>query len=236
MVQSVTSEGKPSYVAPDKLLGSSPYEQVLQDQDTIVALYDIPAGELHPRINGFFAKVLTEVVEHASGWIFARGGRAFLAYRPLAPHHWTEHRAYPHSRSTETVPTGGRVLVSPHRRNGTIVQAAAASEFESYAAFQAAIIALPLSYELKPTPTVSFTSLRGQHLQATFGEAPRVNGEAVDYGAWKLFEGTHLNAAVGGRRLTISHGELERVLDFNRLEIIDRVRPAGGPGATARGK
>jgi hypothetical protein len=30
--------------------------------------------------------------------------------------------------------------------------------------------------------------------------------------------------------------ELERVLDFNRLEIIDRVRPAGGPGATARGK
>jgi hypothetical protein len=228
MVQSVTSEGKPSYVAPDKLLGSSPYEQVLQDQDTIIALYDIPAGEVHPHINGFFSKDLADVVEHASGWIFARGGRAYLAYRPLAPYHWIEHRAYPHSRSTETVPTGGRVLVSPHRRNGTIVQAAGVDEFVSYADFQAAILALPLRYELKPTPTVRFTSLRGQVLEASFGEVPRVDGQLVDYAAWKLFEGTHLNAEVGGRRLVITHDQLERVLDFNALEVRDRVRRGGG--------
>jgi hypothetical protein len=51
-----------------------------------------------------------------------------------------------------------------------------------------------------------------------------VDGRAVDYGAWKLFEGPYLNAEVGGRRLTITHGRLERVLDFSTLTISDRVR------------
>jgi len=33
-----------------------------------------------------------------------------------------------------------------------------------------------------------------------------------------------LNAEVGGRKLTITHGQLERVLDFNTLTITDRIR------------
>jgi hypothetical protein len=45
----------------------------------------------------------------------------------------------------------------------------------------------------------------------------------VNYDAWKLFERPHLNAEVGGRRLVITHGELERGLDFNTNTIIDRV-------------
>jgi hypothetical protein len=224
MPEGVTFEGKPSYNQPDKLLGCSPYEQVFQDLDTVIALYDIKPGEDFPQINGFFSKDLRDKVEHPSGWIFARGGNAYLAYRPLAPYHWIDHRHYPSGWRRETELSGGKVLVSPHLKNGTIVQAASADEFESYEAFQAAVAALPLTYRLEPMPTVRHTTLRGRVVEFTYGQAPRVDGRFVEYGAWKLFEGPHLNAEVGGRRLVITHGDLERVLDFNTNEIIDRVR------------
>lgn len=221
----VTFEAKPSYDSADKMLGISPYEQVVQSLDAVVALYDIPADERFPQVNGFFSKDLSDVTEDDSGWIFARGGRSYLAYRSLAPYHWVDHRLYKNTRDpTSGEPSGSRVLVSPHVKNGTLVQAASAAEFESFAAFQQAIKALPLDFSLEPHPTVTFTSLRGHHIEATYGETPRIDGEAVDYDGWKLFEGTHLNSELGSRVLTVTHGKLELVLDFNTLSITERVK------------
>jgi len=82
---------------------------------------------------------------------------------------------------------------------------------------------LPLEFSLEPTPTVTMTTLRGKQVSVTFGEAPIVDGTPLDYTQWKLFEGTHLNAEIGGRKLTITHGQLQRVLDFNTLTISDTV-------------
>lgn len=227
MIKGVTFEGKPSYDSPDKILGSSPYEQVVQDLDTVIALYDIPPGTRFPHINGFFSKDLTDVTEDPSGWIFARGGNAYLAYRPLAPYHWIKYLHHTSGWAKTRLDLGGRLLTSPHLKNGTIVQAASASEFKSLAEFKAAITALPLTFKLEPKPTVAMTTLRGKKLTFTYGELPQVNGRAIEYRKWKLFEGPHLNAEVGGRRLTITHGQLERVLDFNTLTISDRVKAAG---------
>src|SRR5260370_82469 len=60
---------KKSYDSPDKLVGGSPYEQIFQDQDSVIVLYDIPAETRFPHINGFFSKDLAEVREDPSGWI-----------------------------------------------------------------------------------------------------------------------------------------------------------------------
>ncbi len=226
MPPGVTYEGKPSYNSANKLLGCSPYEQVMQDLDTVIALYDINPADDFPQVNGFFSKDLTDVEEHASGWIFARGGTTYLAYRPLAAFTWEPHIRYPNSRDPNiTEETGGRVLVSPHVKNGTILQAADGSEFSSMAAFQAAILALPLSYALEPVPTVHFTSLRGKELSMTYGETPRVEGTPIDYEGWQLFSGPHLNSELHSRVLTITHGQLGRVLDYNTLSITDVVLP-----------
>ena len=224
MIKGVTFEGKPSYDSPDKVMVSSPYEQVFQDLDTVIALYDIPAGTRFPHINGFFSKDLADVTEHASGWIFARGGNAYLAYRPLAAYHWIKYLHHSSGWAKTRLDLGGRLLTSPHLKNGTIIQAASAGEFRSFAAFQAAITALPLSFRLEPTPSVTMTTLRGREIVVTHGRIPTVDGRAIDYSRWKLFEGPHLNAEIGGRRLTISHGPLERVLDFSSLTVTDRVR------------
>ena len=228
MTRRVAAEGKPSYDAADKILGCSPYERVFQDLDTVIALYNIPQGSQFEQVNGFFSKDLDATVEDDSGWIFARGGRAYLAYRPLAPYHWIPHLDYRRSPSSQgyayyRTHTGGRILVSPHRKNGTIVQAAATDEFASFEEFQSAMRALPLTFTLDPVPSVTMTTLRGKQVVFAFDELPVVDGTPVDYSQWKLFEGPHLNAEVGGRKLTITHGKFRRVLDFNTLTISDSV-------------
>jgi hypothetical protein len=224
MTKGVTKEGKASYDSPDKFLGGSRFEQVFQDLDTVIALYDIPEGTRFPHINGFFSKDLVNLTVDPSGWIFAQGGQAFLAYRPLAGYELQHVARIKSSWTGERADTGDQRLYSPHLKNGTIVQAASATEFKDFAAFQAAIRALPLEFKLEPVPTVKFTTLRGKKVVCTYGATPVVDGVALDYTRWKLFEGPYLNAEKGSRRLTITHGRLERVLDFNTLTITDRVK------------
>ena len=138
---------KKSYDSPDKFVGGSPYEKIFQDRDTIVALYDIPPDSRFPHINGFFSKDLSEVREDPSGWIFARGGDALIACRPLRTYTW------------KPIEGGGRRLFSPYLKNGIVVQVAARSEFTDMDAFRRAILALPLEFSLDPTPSVTLPLL-----------------------------------------------------------------------------
>ncbi|MCU0226180.1 MAG: hypothetical protein MUF01_00955 [Bryobacterales bacterium] len=191
---------KKSYDSPDKLLGGSPYEQIFQDRDTVIVLYDIAPGARFPHINGFFSKDLSMLVEDASGWIFARGGDSWIAYYPLAPYSW------------KPIEGGGKRLFSPYLKNGAVVQAAAASEFASLDAFRAAILALPLEVRREPVPSVRFRSLRGADLRFTYGEQR-------DFSSWQLFDGPHLQAGRESGMLEMRHGGERRVLDFRALTI-----------------
>ena len=201
---------KKSYDSPDKFVGGSPYEQIFQDEDAVIVLYNIPAGTRFPHINGFFSKDLAEIREDASGWIFARGGEAFIACRPLRPYSW------------KAIDGGSRRLFSPYLQNGMVVQVAAKSEFAGLDAFRRAILALPLEFKLDPVPSVQFHSLRGKTLAAAFGRAPQVNGTAVDYGRWPLFGGPFVEAAVDSERLTLKYGTMRRTLDFRTLTVTDK--------------
>lgn len=214
MPEAVTHQGKPSYMSEGKLLGGSPYEQIFQQDDALVSLVHVAPEAPHQQVNGFFSKDLARLEEDASGWIFAQGGGTYVAYRPLAPYTWT------------SIEKGGRRLLSPHARNGTILQAAAAREFADWEAFKAAIRRLPLTINLSPEPAVTFTTLRGRNLTCAYGAAPQVDGRVVNHAEdWKLFAGPYLNADVGSRTLTLTHGRLKRVLDFRTLTITDAVQP-----------
>jgi hypothetical protein len=193
---------KRTYDSPDKLLGGSPYEQIFQDEDTVIVLYDIPRETRFPHINGFFSKDLALKVEDPSGWIFCRGGDAWIAYRPLAPYSW------------KAIEGGGQRLFSPYLKNGAVVQAAPVSQFPDLDSFRKGVLALPLRVSLDSKPSVQFTSLRGRTLTAVYGETPRVDGRPLDYAAWPLFGGPFLNAAPDSRRLTLTHGSLRQELDL----------------------
>jgi len=207
-VEEVVSSKK-SYDSADKFVGGSPYEQIFQDQDTVIVLYDIEPGARFPHINGFFSKDLAEMREDLSGWLFARGGDAWIACRPLQPFTW------------KPIDGGGKRLFSPYLKNGVVVQVAARSEFADMDAFRRAILALPLEYRTEPVPSVRFRSLRGRTLDARYGATPRVDGVAVDYGKWPLFGGPFVEASVDSERLTLKFGTMRRVLDFRALTITD---------------
>jgi hypothetical protein len=196
---------KKSYDSPDKLVGGSPYEQIFQDQDTVIVLYDIPEGTRFPHINGFFSKDLAELREDPSGWIFARGGDALIACRPLQPYTW------------KPIEGGGQRLVSPYLKNGMVVQVAARSEFKDMEAFRRAILALKLEFQVAPTPSVRFVSLRGKTLSFTYGQPP------LDYSKWPLFGGPFVEAAVDSEQLTLKYGKMRRTLDFRTLTVTDSV-------------
>jgi len=200
---------KKSYDSPDKLAGGSPFEQIFQNEDTIIALYNIAAGQRFPHVNGFFSKDLREVVEDKSGWIFARGGDARIAFRALQPYVW------------KPIARGDRRMFSPYLKNGVIVQVAPVSEFPSAEAFHSAIRGLKLEYKLEPTPSVHFRSLRGRDLSFTYGQTPAVDGKVLDYSRWPLFGGPFLEAAVDSERLVLKHGNLRRTLDFKSLTVRD---------------
>ena len=209
MVTELIVRSKTEYDSPDKWTGGSPYEQVVQHEDAVIALYDIPPGTRFPHISGFFSKGLSVREEDDSGWIFARGGDALIAYYPLAPYQWRQED------------DGSRRLHSPHLKNGAVVQVAPASVYASFDAFKAAVKALPLETTTEPTPQVRFTTLRGAVLEATYGQTPRVDGTPVDYEGWPLFGGSFLKADRGSRTLEMRYGPLRRLLDFNTLTIKD---------------
>ena len=198
---------KKMYDSPDKLLGGSPYEKIFQNQDTVIVLYDVPREQRFPHVNAFFSKDLTELTEDASGWIFARGGDALIAYKPLQPYVW------------KPVDIGGMRLFSQYSKNGAVVQVAAASEYANFDAFRKAILALSLQVSTDPTPSVRFRSLRGKTMQFTYGQTPTVDGRPVDYDAWPLFGGPFLQAGVDSEQLTLKHGNRTRTLDFRKLTI-----------------
>jgi hypothetical protein len=201
---------KKTYDSPDKLLGGSPFEKIAQAGDAVVVLYDIPPGTRFPHINGFFSKDLEEVAEDGSGWIFARGGRTRIAYRPLAPYEW------------KAIEGGGKRLFSPYLKNGAVVQAASVDEYPSAEAFRKAIVALPLEARVEPMPSVRFRTLRGRTMEFTYGETPRIDGKPLDYGNWPAFGGAMVEGKAGVRRMTMTHGGIRRVLDFDALTVEER--------------
>ena len=173
------------------------------------SLYDIPLEARFPHINGFFSKDLAEVREDESGWIFMRGGDAWIAARFFQPYAW------------KPIDGGGRRLFSPHLQNGVVVQVAARSEYADVEAFRRAILALPLEIQRSPVPSARFMSLRGRRLEFTYGQTPRVDGVPLNYDAWPLFGGPFLEAPVDSERLTLKHGTARRELDFRTLTVRD---------------
>ena len=203
-IETVVSSKK-LYDSPEKLVGGSPYERILQDQDTLIALYHIAPGARFGHINGFFPKDLEEVTEDASGWIFARGGEARIALRPLQPYTW------------KPLPDGDRRLFSPYLENGMVVQVATVQEFPTAEQFRAAILKLPLEFTLQPAPVVRFRSLRGTAMNFSYDAPP-------DRTAWPLFGGPFVHAAVDSEQLTVQHGTLKRTLNFRTLTVTDEGR------------
>lgn len=242
VVTDLITRSKADYDSPDKLAGGSPHEQIVQSGCALIALQDIPPGALFHHTTLFFSRDLEHTTEDTSGWIFTQGGPVYIACRPFVrgqwrPNDWTGFLGGGAggilvSGDFEEWGTGHRCYVSEAGQNGYIVQVAAARDFPSFAAFQAAVRALPLAFDLMPTPEVTFTALDGTKIHARYGDVPRINATPVDYANWPLFDSPFAHAAVGSRQLVLQHEGETHVLDFQK-PVRDSVPPPAPPSVAA---
>lgn len=210
-VTELIARSKVEYDDPDKWTGGSPYEFIVQSQNALVAMYSIPKGARFPTVSGFFSRRLEDLTEDSSGWIFAKGGKSYIAYYPFAKYVW------------RTEPDGSKRLFSTELQNGGVLQVGSMAEDGSFEAFKSAVKALPITVSTKPVPSVQFTTLRGDRMDVTYGGDTMINGKPVDYANWPLYEGPYVNADRGSEEMNISYGKLHRKLDFKNLTITDSV-------------
>ena len=222
-VTDLIARSKVDYDSEDKLEGGSPYEQVVQHESTLIALYDIPEETRFPLIHTLFSRDLERRIEDDSGWIFAKGGPIYIAYYPLAPGEWKEvdwtgllkgGAGGWFSTNFEELAAGSQSLVSRYLKNGYVLQVAPVGDFDSYASFKQAVRALPLKVEREPMPFVSFQTLSGVKLEVRYGEALEIDGKRIDYSDWKLFDGPFAQAERESQTLEIRYGRERYFLDF----------------------
>jgi hypothetical protein len=198
---------KGTYNKEDKWTGSSPYERTFQHKNTLLVLYDIPAGTTSEHIDGFFPKNLEQRVVDASSWILCKAGDTYVGWYPLQASEWREDKENWRLRSHQL-------------QNGYVVEVRSQAEIGSFAAFQEKVRAQIPQANLQPKAvSVDYTTLDGDKMSFVFPDTRRLNGKVIDLTKYKLFEGPFLNAEVGSEKLTMIYKNKRRVLDFKKLTI-----------------
>jgi hypothetical protein len=162
-----------------RLIGSSPYEQVFKHRNTLLALYAVPQGEEYkyaprrptpsdadPYIEGIFTKAITEIREK-NNWIFCHGGTIMAAVRPLTAYYWTEEmvsRGCPHIRLHSEGLKNGLVLEVENTARGD-----RDGEFTDFIERILLNAETGLSFSLsEKNPRICYTTLEGSCLEFTF--------------------------------------------------------------------
>ena len=195
---------RPYYADPDKWIEGSPFEDVFQHENAVIALYDIPADAERQHINGFFPHVIAERRE-ASGWILCRADDIFFAVWTSVPGAW--HPESDHDRLT--------IL---HPKTAVILEAVAAKDEKNFDAFCARMAQNHPIFDER-TLTATYTTGRGHKIQFTQRGPRLVDGVAANLDDWPLFEGPFINSRRHTGVVTLSHGSEHVTLDFNTATV-----------------
>jgi hypothetical protein len=228
LIADVTAS-KSTYNNPDKWTGGSPFERTFQQKNTLIVLYDIPAGTMTEHVDGFFPRNLEARVVDPGGWIFCKAGDTYIGWYPLQPGDWIEEHDTPGQEKTvvgwpKDLPvsreTGNWRFRSRHLQNGYVIEVRSKDEIGSFDAFTRALRARVPHATLAPgAVAVEYASLGNGTLRFAYPDARQVNGKAVDLTTTPLFDGPFLNAAVGSEKLTMTCRGITRVLDFRMATV-----------------
>ena len=195
---------RPYYADPNKWVEGSRYEDVFQHENTIVAIYDIPADAGRQHINGFFPHIIEERREQ-DGWILAKADNIFFAVWTSAPGKW--HQEKTHDRLT--------IL---HHKTAVILEAVAADTEESFDAFYTRILASKPSFDEKYL-TARYTTTRGHEIRFSHHGPRVVDGVTTNLDEWPIFEGPWMNAQSGTGIVTLQYGDEKLTFDFNEATV-----------------
>ena len=172
-------------------------------------------------------KVLDEIVED-SGWIFAREGDVYAAYKPLGGYTWGT--KYTIDKYV------GKTVKSNNPDQPVILEIGLASDYgNDFAEFKAGIKDNTLSYS---DGVLKYTSGKGYTLTFYTGRGlPEVDGKTVDWGTYPLFESPYINSEWESGYIIIKKDGRKCTLDFrdsnNPIKTCEILKDATPPLADA---
>jgi hypothetical protein len=206
--------GKPYLQYPDRLFGASPYERMVQHEGSILLLYRIPEEDETPYVNLYLPdSVVWEAGD--AGWLFGDAGDFYIGLRPIGPYRW--------ERIQEPGLIDGWLLRISDRHAGLGLEAAEATEATDFATFRQQRAQTELDLSDWPFPgRVGLVTTGGRKLEIAFPDAPPGEGEeshsldgvAIDYSAYPLYEAPGVEAPLGPGKMVFRHQEEIAELDF----------------------
>jgi hypothetical protein len=199
----------PYFSTVTKTVGGSPFEDVFQYRNTLIALYDIGEVSRFPVVAGFFPPEVKslDIDSLRSRWITINTGDVYLAVFPLAPYRLVDGMF-------------GKHFFSSLKRNGVVVQAIGRNVAGSYEDFKKKIRATKVdTSDFADQGLVRYTTLSGDKLEFRFGGARSVNGKTVGMRPDMLFDSPLLESKTGSGMLTIKAKKGDVVIDMRAREI-----------------
>ena len=196
---------------------------MMQHEGAVIVLYKIPPDDEAPFINMFLPRTIAWV--ERDGWIMGdTGNGAYVALYPIGPYGWSEIREEGSMRHLAANPDqiDGWLLRIPDVHGGLILEAREADEEDSFEAFCARRAASQPDLSGWPgSDRVAVETLSGNKLEMYYEGQHRVDGTAIDYDAYPLYEAPGVDAPMGTGKMTFSHGDQEVRLDFG----VDPAKP-----------
>jgi len=201
--------------------GENPFSQVLQHNETMVGIYNVPADYPYHRMYAPFTTrgAIVKRIEK-SGWVFCHNGSMLMAFRSIQPTHWdtTQWRECD-------------LLWCDARKNGWILETCELSAHAEndvdlqLSQFADSVIANTLLIETEietEHPKITYRSLRGNTLELTFlphkfkySDQCKIDGKAVDYEAWPLHHSQWVDQAKDSNQLKIQIDGIKLKYDFS---------------------
>jgi hypothetical protein len=228
--------GKPYLQWPDRLFGASPYEQIMQHEGSAIILYRIDPADPDPYVNLYLPKGLAWT--ERNGWLFAdvtnhehaKTEGFHLAISPVGPYRWHEIREAVSSnimvRDGDLI--DGWMLRIEDPNAGLVLEAVEKDGRMSFDEFVDRRAATRPDTNLGlDGSTASFTTSTGDELSMTFDGPHLVNGTAIDYDSWPLYESPWGRAETGRGVVRFAKDGEELELDFAVTEPLIPMRVIG---------
>ena len=218
--------GKNSY-------GATGYEQVLQQNGTLVGVYNIPTDDPKPYVAATIPPAYVTSIDHSSeGRIYLHYDSVMVALYMTAPYNWNDGM----ETFTCTQPQVGFVLETalPTDYPGTTAQ----QQLESFEAATLPTFASVL-FTTEASPNVQYTSLAGDQLAIEYQGERRINGTALDLsGDWPLLDNPWVRQARQDGILEIELDGQVRTYDFDQWTVQqvaapEQPAPPTGPSSTS---
>jgi hypothetical protein len=198
LMEEGVTKSKGSYGSPDKWIGGSPFESIVQEEGTLVARYDLPDGWRFPHVDLYLPKTLDTIIRDANTWVICRMEDALVGIRPLSPPEWIEEKG------------NWRIRLSG-RETGYVIETATTREI-SLEGFESALRQLPPP-RLFPG-TIVYKNRTGQEIRVSALSGERSLAAGADE---MLFNGRHIRSRRGSGIIEMNALGEVRTLDFNTL-------------------